>query len=73
MDALNYLAGECNYGGRVTDDKDRRLMTVVLKLFYNEAIYTDDDYKFSASGKYYAPKHQEYEGYLDYISTMPNF
>ena len=32
--ALNYLVAEANYGGRVTDDKDRRLIKVILESNY---------------------------------------
>ena len=32
--ALNYLVAEANYGGRVTDDKDQRLIKVILESNY---------------------------------------
>lgn len=43
--ALAYLAGECNYGGRVTDDKDRRCLVNILTDFYCADIQ-DDEYRF---------------------------
>ena len=30
---LNYLGAEINYGGRVTDDKDVRLIKTILKKY----------------------------------------
>ena len=73
LDALNYLTGECNYGGRVTDDKDRTLMAVVLRKFYCDQVYADEAYKFSPSGLYYAPKFSDFDGDIDYIKKLPHY
>lgn len=68
--ALAYLVGECNYGGRVTDDKDRRCIMNILDDFYNVSIL-DDNYKFSSSGTYFAPPTGPLESYRDYIRSLP--
>lgn len=44
LEALTYLFGECNYGGRVTDDKDRRLLMSLLHKFVCEDIISSDEY-----------------------------
>mmetsp|Transcript_25185 Transcript_25185/g.84603 ORF Transcript_25185/g.84603 Transcript_25185/m.84603 type:complete len:2627 (-) Transcript_25185:45-7925(-) len=68
--ALRYLTGECNYGGRVTDDKDRRCLANVLTDFYTESIQ-DDKYVFSASGAYGAPKQGDLESYRTATRELP--
>jgi len=45
LEALTYLTGQCNYGGRVTDDKDRRLLVSLLSIFYTPHIVDDDSYR----------------------------
>lgn len=48
---LKYTAGEINYGGRVTDDWDRRCLLSVLDDFYCPSVLTDD-HVYSSSGVY---------------------
>jgi len=48
---LMYTAGHINYGGRVTDDWDRRCLMSILKDFYSiDAL--KNDHKYSDSGIY---------------------
>ena len=38
------MVAEANYGGRVTDPKDRRLISIILNDYYTPLIL-DDEYK----------------------------
>lgn len=70
-DALLYLVGQCNYGGRVTDDWDRRCLMATLQVYFN-AFILEDDYVFCEDADdYYAPAFGEYSVYVQYIHQLP--
>uniref|UniRef100_A0A669BHB3 Dynein axonemal heavy chain 12 n=1 Tax=Oreochromis niloticus TaxID=8128 RepID=A0A669BHB3_ORENI len=71
LEAITYLTGECNYGGRVTDDWDRRLLMTVLADFYNKDIIETFRYPFSPSGDYCAPPKSSYQDYILFIKELP--
>lgn len=72
FEGIAYLTGECNYGGRVTDDWDRRLIVTILKDFINPDVVDKKDYTFAVGGSYYKlPIRAEYEMYIEHIELMP--
>ncbi|MCO5581018.1 hypothetical protein L7F22_034894 [Adiantum nelumboides] len=70
LQALNYVTGECNYGGRVTDDKDRLLLGVILKRIYCKDMM-QPGYKLSESGIYQTPPPGDLASYVSYIDEFP--
>ncbi|KAG6798201.1 Dynein heavy chain 7, axonemal [Apis mellifera caucasica] len=69
--ALKYLTGECNYGGRVTDEWDRRTLNTILDRYYRVEVLEVKEYQFDESGIYYIPEVYEHEKFLEYIRTFP--
>lgn len=71
-EGVTYLTGECNYGGRVTDDWDRRLIVTILEDFINPKVVTNINYSFSTVATCYGlPKGYDYQSYIDHINSLP--
>ena len=70
--ALKYLTAECNYGGRVTEDKDRRLIVTLLQDYFNDSVLNDKTYKFGPEDSFKVPKLNTHQEYLDHIQTLPH-
>jgi len=64
---LNYCTGQCNYGGRVTDDKDRRCITHILAGFYTKEVLKDEC-KYSSEGAA-----REWSTVVDIFIPLPSF
>lgn len=68
--ALNYVVAEVNYGGRVTDDKDVRMIKALLKRYFCPEIQ-NDAYKLSKLDFYYAPPEGSLNDVKNYINQLP--
>jgi dynein heavy chain len=67
---LNFLGAEINYGGRVTDDKDVRLINTIIKVYLNSEVLKVN-HKFSVSGIYKQPDASTIDAYIEYIERLP--
>lgn len=71
-DSLNYMTGQINYGGRVTDDWDRRcLLNTLLKYYCVDNL--EDGYNYDEEGVYFCPPNGNAQSYKDYIESLPLF
>merc|ERR1712132_2743 len=68
--ALKYCIGECNYGGRVTDGKDRITLNSIMERFFNEEVL-ETGYNMSQSGTYSSPGVETREEFLEVIEGLP--
>ncbi|PFH33986.1 dynein heavy chain family protein [Besnoitia besnoiti] len=70
-----YLIGEAMYGGRVTDDYDRRVLITYLEEYMGEFIFDAfQPFYFCQSGFDYAvPPSGPLASYQDYIKELPLF
>jgi len=71
FEAVTYLTGECNYGGRVTDDWDRRTLKTILDIFCNPQVVANSYYLFcDISTKYGLPLRIDYHGFIEQIEVI---
>ena len=64
---MHYLIGECNYGGRVTDERDRRVLLALLTDFINSETIKGklDVFPFPPAGN-----HENYLSFIDKLSSI---
>ncbi|XP_047186413.1 dynein axonemal heavy chain 2 isoform X2 [Scophthalmus maximus] len=70
-DALRYLIAGVNYGGHVTDDWDRRLLTTYINDYFCEAAVTQPFFKLSSLANYYIPRDGPQSSFKEFIGMMP--
>ncbi|KAJ8672889.1 hypothetical protein QAD02_004150 [Eretmocerus hayati] len=63
-----YMLGEVQYGGRVTDDFDKRLLTTFTHVWFCDVLLRPG---FEFYRGYRVPQTRNLVGYIDYINSLP--
>jgi len=69
-EVLVNLVGHINYGGRITDDWDRRMVLTILMSIVNPGIMSDD-YPLAPGEPYLSPEPNDIAYYRDRIVKLP--
>ncbi|XP_069769397.1 dynein axonemal heavy chain 5 isoform X6 [Narcine bancroftii] len=65
---MRYMLGEVQYGGRVTDDLDKRLLNTFANVWFGEIMFTN---KFCFYKGYVIPQGKIIQDILQYIESLP--
>ncbi|GFO34548.1 dynein heavy chain 1, axonemal, partial [Plakobranchus ocellatus] len=71
--ALNYLTGEVTYGGRVTDDLDRRCLISLLRKFYSPNLQ-EENFSYDSNQMYLpVPEALNFSDVISFVEELPNY
>lgn len=70
FDTLLYFIGECNYGGKIMNNLDRKYLWCLLESFCNARVVNDVEYSFSNCTELLVPQRCEYRDIIMHIKAM---